>query len=74
MASLRFASGLAALLLHLGTSSAFAQYQIVCTGESAGGYAAFPDVCRLKNGDLFCVFYSGYGHVSTEVDSLQPTK
>jgi len=30
-----------------------------------GGYAAFPDICRLHNGDLFCVFYSGYGHVST---------
>src|SRR5947209_3217217 len=46
-------------------SAASAQHQIVCSGEAAGGYAAFPDVCRLKNGDLFCVFYSGYGHVST---------
>src|SRR5262249_54446705 len=24
--------------------------------------------CRLPNGDLFCVFYSGYGHVSTPND------
>jgi Neuraminidase (sialidase) len=32
--------------------------------QLAGGYAAFPDICRLSNGDLFCVFYSGYGHVS----------
>ena len=38
--------------------------QIVCSGNAAGGYAAFPDICRLNNGDLFCVFYSGYGHVS----------
>lgn len=46
------------------TSTALAQHQIVCSGEAAGGYAAFPDVCRLGNGELFCVFYSGYGHVS----------
>jgi hypothetical protein len=45
--------------------TAFAQHQIVCSGEAAGGYAAFPDVCRLRDGDLLCVFYSGYGHVST---------
>jgi Neuraminidase (sialidase) len=50
-------------------SSASAQHQIVCSGEAAGGYAAFPDVCRLKNGELFCVFYSGYGHVSTPNDN-----
>jgi sialidase-1 len=49
----------------LMASSASAQHQIVCSGQAAGGYAAFPDVCRLHNGDLFCVFYSGYGHVST---------
>lgn len=61
----RLALTLIASLLLLGTSSIFAQHQIVCTGKSAGGYAAFPDVCRLRNGDLFCVFYSGYGHVST---------
>jgi sialidase-1 len=42
-----------------------AQHRVVCSGEAAGGYAAFPDVCRLPNGELFCVFYSGYGHIST---------
>jgi hypothetical protein len=52
----------------LPASAAPAQHQIVCSGEAAGGYAAFPDVCRLRNGDLFCVFYSGYGHVSTPND------
>jgi hypothetical protein len=46
-------------------STASAQHQIVCSGEAAGGYAAFPDVCRLRSGDLFCVCYSGYDHVST---------
>jgi hypothetical protein len=47
---------------------ASARHQIVCSGEAAGGYAAFPDICRLKNGDLYCVFYSGYGHVSAPND------
>src|SRR5437763_15984924 len=54
-----------ALFSLLHASLACAQSQIVCSGEAAGGYAAFPDVCRLRNGDLLCVFYSGYGHVST---------
>lgn len=39
-------------------------YQVISRGEAAGPYQAFPDVCRLKNGDLLCVFYAGYGHVS----------
>ena len=30
----------------------------------AGGYEAFPDVCRLKDGRLLCVFYDGYGHIA----------
>jgi len=54
-------------MLLLVTSTASAQHQIVCSGDAAGGYAAFPDFCRLRNGDLFCVFYSGYGHVSTPI-------
>jgi sialidase-1 len=36
----------------------------IVTDAGAGGYQAFPDVCRLKNGDLLCVFYAGYAHVS----------
>ena len=50
-------------------ATASAQHQVVCSGAAAGGYAAFPDVCRLKNGDLYCVFYSGYRHVSTPNDN-----
>jgi sialidase-1 len=61
----RIASTLVASILLLGASKASGQHQIVCSGEAAGGYAAFPDICRLSNGDLLCVFYSGYGHVST---------
>jgi sialidase-1 len=36
----------------------------IVTDAGAGGYQAFPDICRLKNGDLFCVFYAGYSHIS----------
>ncbi|MCL6473519.1 MAG: glycoside hydrolase [Firmicutes bacterium] len=38
--------------------------QRISRGELAGSYQAFPDACRLKNGDILCVFYAGYGHVS----------
>lgn len=36
----------------------------IVTDAGAGGYQAFPDICRLKNGDLLCVFYAGYTHIS----------
>jgi len=36
----------------------------ICTDAGAGGYQAFPDVCRLSSGDLLCVFYAGYAHIS----------
>ncbi len=42
----------------------------IVTDAGAGGYQAFPDVCRLKNGDLLCVFYAGYDHVSQPTESL----
>src|SRR3989304_2103693 len=35
-----------------------------------GDYEAFPDVCRTTNGDLYVVFYAGYGHVSNPRDDL----
>jgi len=38
--------------------------KVISRGQSAGTYQAFPDVCRLQNGDLLCVFYAGYAHVS----------
>ncbi len=38
--------------------------RVISRGEAAGSYQAFPDVCRLQNGDFLCVFYAGYGHVS----------
>jgi sialidase-1 len=41
----------------------------VCTDAGAGGYEAFPDVCRLNDGRLICVFYAGYAHVSLPSDA-----
>src|SRR5262245_54546546 len=42
----------------------------IVTDAGVGGYQAFPDVCRMKTGDLLCVFYAGYGHVSQPNDTL----
>lgn len=42
----------------------------VCRDGGAGGYEAFPDVCRLTDGRLMTVFYAGYGHVSLPNDKL----
>src|SRR5512143_1127611 len=42
----------------------------IVTDAGAGGYQAFPDVCRLRNGELLCVFYAGYGHVSQPTERL----
>lgn len=39
-------------------------FTYVCTDAGAGAYEAFPDVCRLSDGRLMCVFYAGYGHVA----------
>ncbi len=37
---------------------------IVCDDAGAGAYEAFPDVIRTKKGELLCVFYAGFDHVS----------
>ena len=43
----------------------------IVTDAGAGGYQAFPDVCRLPDtGELLCVFYAGYGHVSLPNQAL----
>jgi pimeloyl-ACP methyl ester carboxylesterase len=36
----------------------------VCRDAGAGGYQAFPDVCRLPDGRLMAAFYAGYGHLA----------
>lgn len=38
-------------------------FAYVCRDAGAGGYQAFPDVCRLQDGRLMCVFYASYCHV-----------
>jgi len=45
-------------------------YVLVCEDAGAGGYEAFPDVCRLNDGRLMCVFYAGYGHVALPTEQL----
>ncbi len=42
----------------------------VCHDGGAGDYEAFPDVVRLDNGELLCVFYAGYAHVSKPAPQL----
>ena len=39
-------------------------FRVISRGEASGPYQAFPDACRLRNGDIMAVFYGGYGHVS----------
>lgn len=39
-------------------------YTIISRGAAAGSYQAFPDACRLQNGDIVVVYYAGYTHVS----------
>jgi len=46
-------------------------YTVVCRDAGAGGYEAFPDVCRLDDGRLMVVFYAGNRHV-TGVDAVLP--
>ena len=46
------------------------KYLTVCSDAGTGAYEAFPDVCRTKTGDLICVFYAGYGHVSVPTEAL----
>ncbi len=42
----------------------------VCTDAGAGAYEAFPDICRMADGRLICVFYAGYGHVAMPNEKL----
>jgi hypothetical protein len=38
---------------------------VISKGEKSGTYQAFPDACRLSDGEIICVFYAGYSHVSS---------
>lgn len=39
---------------------------LISKGGDAGDYQAFPDACRLKNGDIVAVFYAGDEHVTKQ--------
>lgn len=47
------------------------EFVYVCRDGGNGAYEAFPDVCRLEDGRLLCVFYAGWTHVSLP-DSAHP--
>ncbi len=53
-----------------GDNAPSRDFVIVCADAGAGGYEAFPDVCRLADGRLMAVFYAGYGHVAMPNDKL----
>lgn len=60
----------AALAPTLARCDDSADFVYVCQDAGAGAYEAFPDVCRLADGRLMCVFYAGYGHVALPNDAL----
>jgi hypothetical protein len=54
----------------LAADPASPDFVYVCRDAGAGGYQAFPDVCRLQDGRLMAVFYAGYGHIAMPCPSL----
>lgn len=46
-------------------------FTVVCADAGAGADEEFPDVARLSNGDLICVFYAGYAHGSKPGPALR---
>ena len=43
---------------------------VISKGKQAHWYQAFPDACRLKNGEILVAFYAGYGHVSLATEDF----
>ena len=39
------------------------EFVYVCRDAGAGGYQAFPDICRLQDGRLTCAFYASHAHI-----------
>lgn len=56
--------------LSLDNADQMPHYHVVCSDAGAGAYEAFPDVCRTRSGELLCVFYAGFSHVSPPGDRL----
>jgi len=59
-----------AVLMAAAAAAGAADHVMVCSDAGAGAYEAFPDVCRLADGRLFCVFYAGYDHVALPNEKL----
>lgn len=56
--------GAISLVAYENLTSDTTRYQIISKGGDAGDYQAFPDACRLQNGDIVVVFYGGDGHIT----------
>lgn len=73
---IRFCIGLVVLVTGVLVGNSFLKagqpqdFVYVCQDAGAGGYEAFPDVCRLNDGRLMSVFYAGYGHVALPNEQL----
>jgi hypothetical protein len=55
---------LSGLICQINGAAGEAAPRVISKGENSGTYQAFPDICRLRGGELLCVFYGGYGHIS----------
>ena len=64
------ANGILAATLAAAPADSPPSWRYVCEDAGAGGYEAFPDVCRLSDGRLMAVFYAGYGHVAMPNEQL----
>ena len=45
-------------------------FTVCADGGGPGAYEAFPDLCMTDRGELLCVFYAGYGHISFPREDL----
>ena len=43
---------------------------VISKGKLAHSYQAFPDACRLQNGDILVAFFAGYRHASLSADDF----
>lgn len=57
------------LALNVVAAEPGVEFVHVCQDGGNGGYEAFPDVARLADGRLMCVFYDGWKHVSLPDDA-----
>ena len=59
-----FASIVAVVMGVFSRPATAVDYVRIPQDPTGGGYQAFPDITRLQDGRLMCVFYNGYQHVS----------